>query len=76
MRGDIFGKGQISYGASTLAWKVVDFLAIGFVGAAAEAAAGEDDDGGTGDTVYADVDAAGFVSCSNKRSTCICNVLF
>ena len=80
LRGDIFGKGQRSDGASTLAWKVVDFLAGGFVGASAEAAteasAGAAATGGTDDTVDADVYASGFVSCSTKQRTCICNVLF
>ena len=44
--------------------------------AASEAAAGAAAAGGTGDTVDADVDASGFVSCSTKQRTCICNVLF
>ena len=79
LRGDIFDKGQRSDGGSALAWKVVGFLEGGFVGVAAEAAAeaavGAAADGGTGDTVDSDADAAGFVRCSTKRRTCICNVI-
>ena len=76
LRGDCFGKGHISDGASVLACKVVDFLADVDVGAAAEAAARAAAAGGTADTVNDDVDVAGFVSCSTQRRTCICNVLF
>ena len=76
MRGEIFGKGQRSDGASAFVCKVVGFLVGSFLGVAAEAAAGAAAAGGTDDTVYADVDAAGFVRCSTKQRTCICNVLF
>ena len=80
LTGEISGKGQRSDGESALDWKVVDFLAGDFVGAAAEfaaeATAGAAAAGGTGDTVDADAYAEGFVSFSTKQRTCICNVLF